>query len=264
MKLEKTPYIKYKNLYVIPTFHSRIEFARLVREAFYTISPDVIAVELPGNIRDEVLEGVQRLPFLSLIAYSDSLTPQKLNIVPIDPGDSIIEAIRLGLDSSIPIELIDFSVSEYIPQPMQLPDDYSLTQIGLPLFYQKIKENFEQELVKDKEFKRDSVSIEKYFKEREQSEENTDNIEKDILREKFMAGYLNRMMPLYHRILLVVGMAHWEQIQYYLEHPEANQEIDIDLLPYKFVQLYNVRSADARFLLKELPYHTYKWNKFRA
>jgi len=57
--MNKTPYIKFKNIYVIPTFHSRIEFARLVRRAYFNVFPDVIAVELPDNIRDEVIEGIE-------------------------------------------------------------------------------------------------------------------------------------------------------------------------------------------------------------
>ena len=79
--MDKKPYIKYKNLYVIPTFHSRIDFARLVRKAFFESYPDLIAVELPSNIHDEIMEGIQRLPFLSLFAYTDTLTPKRLNFI---------------------------------------------------------------------------------------------------------------------------------------------------------------------------------------
>ena len=60
--MNKTPYIKYKNIYIIPTFHSRIEFTKLVRTAYFMVFPDVIAVELPDNIRNEVIEGIERLP----------------------------------------------------------------------------------------------------------------------------------------------------------------------------------------------------------
>ncbi len=54
--MDNTPYIKYKNVHVIPTFHSRIEFAKLVNKAFFQVSPDLIAVELPNNVREEVVE----------------------------------------------------------------------------------------------------------------------------------------------------------------------------------------------------------------
>ena len=142
--MDKTPYIKYKNIYVIPTFHSRLEFAKLVRKAFFMVFPDVVCVELPDNIRDEVLEGIDRLPYLSLIAYADTLNPKKLNFVPIDPGDSIIEAIRIGLEYDFPLEFIDLSVKDYAPQSFKLPDDYSIKDLGLSLFYEKISEYFIQ------------------------------------------------------------------------------------------------------------------------
>ena len=138
--MDKTPYIKYKNIHVIPTFHSRLEFAKLVRKAFFMVFPDVVCVELPDNIRNEVIEGINRLPFLSLIAYADTLNPKKLNFVPIDPGDSIMEAIRIGLEYDFPIEFIDFSVKDYAPPSFKLPDDYSINDLGLELFYNKISD----------------------------------------------------------------------------------------------------------------------------
>ena len=65
--MDENPYIKFKNIFVIPTFHSRIEFAKLARTALFKAFPDVIAVELPNNIQEEVIEAVDRLPYLSLI-----------------------------------------------------------------------------------------------------------------------------------------------------------------------------------------------------
>ena len=142
---KNTPYIKYKNIYIIPTFHSRLEFAKLVRKAFFMVFPDVVCVELPDNIRNEVIEGINRLPFLSLITYADTLNPKRLNFVPIDPGDSIIEAIRIGLEYDFPIEFIDLSVKDYEPSKVKLPDDYSINDLGLPLFYEKISEHINKE-----------------------------------------------------------------------------------------------------------------------
>jgi len=143
--MNENPYIKYKNIYVIPTFHSRIEFAKLVRLALFKVFPDVIAVELPNNIREEILEAINRLPFLSLIGYADTLNPKRMNFIPIDPGDSIMESLKIGLEHNIPIEFIDLSVSEYLPPGFKLPDDYAINQIGLHKFYQQILEYFKKE-----------------------------------------------------------------------------------------------------------------------
>ena len=86
-----------------------------------------------------------------MIGYADTLNPKKLNFIPIDPGDSIVEGIRLGLEHNIPVEFIDLSVKDYAPPNIKLPDDYSINQIGLFKFHQKISEYFEKDFKKRKE-----------------------------------------------------------------------------------------------------------------
>ncbi|KKN30564.1 hypothetical protein LCGC14_0832840 [marine sediment metagenome] len=261
--MDNNPYIKFKNVYIIPTFHSRIEFTKLVRTAFFKVFPDVIAVELPSNVKEEILEAIERLPFLSLIGYADTLNPDKLNFIPIDPGDSIIESIRIGLEYNTPIEFIDLSVTEYLPPTVKLPDDYAINQIGLSEFHQKISEFFDKNYSKKKKGIRGKVNLEDFLKNQENHKKEYDVIEKDVLREKFMAAHLLKLMTLYHRVLFVVGMAHWDNIKYYLENPKEIRDVELDLIPHQYVKIYNVKGSDARFLLRELPYHTYKWLKFR-
>ncbi|MFX1273544.1 MAG: hypothetical protein ACFFBP_10280 [Promethearchaeota archaeon] len=261
--MDLKPYIKYKNIYVVPTFHSRLEFTKLVNKAFFQVSPDLIAVELPNNIREEVIEAVKRLPYLSLLGYADSLNPKQLNFVPIDPGDSIIESIKLGLEYNVPIEFIDLSLTDYTPQMFKLPDDYSINKIGLNLFYQKVSEIFNREDINFKKEFRDTISLDEYFENQEELEKKYDYRAKDVLREKYMATHLLKMIPLYHRILFIVGMAHWENIKYFLDNPENIEDVEIDLIPFKHLQIYNIKSSDARFLLRELPYNTYRWVKFK-
>lgn len=259
--MENQPFIKYRNLYVIPTFHSRIEFAKLVKEAFYQVYPDLIAVELPRNIKEEVIEASERLPFLSLIGYADSLKPKKLNFIPIDPGDSIIEAIRIGMEHGVEIEFIDFSVKDYHPENVLMPDDYALKDIGLAEFYDMINYNLSQYLKKEKEKLRKSIKFNEYIITGDQIE--YENIEIDILREQYMASNLLELMSIYNRILFICGMAHWEDINFYLKNPELVEDVELDLIPHKYLKIYNIRGKDARFLLKELPYHTSKWLEFR-
>jgi hypothetical protein len=261
--MDKNPFIKFRNIYVIPTFHSRIEFAKLVRTALFKVFPDIIAVELPNNIQDEVLEAIHRLPFLSLIGYADTLNPKRLNFIPIDPGDSIIESVRIGLEHNIPIEFIDLSVSEYLPPSLKLPDDYAINQIGLSQFYKQIAKYFQNELRNEKDTLREKVNLEDFLENMENVEKKYSINEKDILREKYMAAHLLKLMSIYHRVLLIIGMAHWENVKYYIEHPEKIEDINLKLSPYKYVKIYNIKGSDARFLLRELPYHTFKWLKFR-
>ncbi|MFX1366714.1 MAG: hypothetical protein ACFFCE_06195 [Promethearchaeota archaeon] len=258
------PYIKFKNIYVIPTFHSRIEFAKLVRTGLFKVFPDVIAVELPNNVQDEVIEAIERLPFLSLIGYADTLNPKRLNYIPVDPGDSIMESIRIGLEHNIPIEFIDLSVSEYLPPSIKLPDDYAINQIGLPTFYEQIAKYFQNEFKTEKDMLIDQVNLEDFLENQENVDQKYNFIEKDILREKYMAAHLLKLMSIYHRVLLIIGMAHWENIKYYIENPEKIKDVDLELVPHKYVKIYNIKGSDARFILRELPYHIYKWLKFRG
>ncbi|TXT64699.1 MAG: putative TraB determinant protein [Promethearchaeota archaeon] len=256
------PYIKWKNLFVIPTFHSRIEFSKVVQKAFFMVYPDLIAVELPNNVKKEVIEGIDRLPFLSLIAYADSLTPDKVNFIPVDPTDSIIHAIKIGLQQNVPIEFVDLSVKNYQPETFQLPDDYCLTHLDIGMFYHQISRFFEATIYEEKDRLRSQVNFQELFTAKDQLDISFTNVEKDLLREMYMASYLLKLMPVYHRILFVVGMAHWESIKYYLEHSSLLKNVDIDLQPHKFLKVYNVKGNDAQYFFRELPYHAYKWVLF--
>ncbi len=261
--MKHLPFIRYKNLYVLPVFHQKIEFVKLVRKAFFKVFPDVIAVELPDNIKNEILEAVERLPYLSLIGYADTLNTEKLNFVPVDPGDSIIEAIRVGLEQNVPLEFIDLSVTDYLPENMSLPDDYALNKIGLNSFYSQISKHFRETIDKEKNKLRNLVDFQDFLEKEKNLQAHYSSKEKDILREMYMASNLRKMMPIYHRILFIVGMAHWEDIKYFLEHPQRLEDVNIDLIPHKYIKIFNVRGRDARFLLRELPYHTYRWVKFK-
>ena len=98
--------LKYRNLRVIPTYHGSMDFVHELRKIFYKDPPDLIAVEFPPNLKPYLKEGVARLPKISLVMYYDELLDQQLYI-PIIPSDSLIEAIRLGMEYGIPIEFID-------------------------------------------------------------------------------------------------------------------------------------------------------------
>ena len=85
----------YKNITVVPSIHARAAFALEVRRLFLSDSYDCVAVELPDSLREKVLEGIEGLPDVHVVVYQDG--GGAYGYVPIDPCDSIIEAIRLGL-----------------------------------------------------------------------------------------------------------------------------------------------------------------------
>lgn len=59
--------LRYKNIFAVPSIHSRVYFSLAVREAFEKFKPDIVAVEHPANFADSLREAVSRLPFVSLI-----------------------------------------------------------------------------------------------------------------------------------------------------------------------------------------------------
>ncbi|MFX0137659.1 MAG: hypothetical protein ACFFDN_28730, partial [Candidatus Hodarchaeota archaeon] len=127
---------QYQNIYAVPSFHSKIQFACEVRMLFFKINPEVIAVELPEGVREKVLEGVNHLPYISVVMYEER-KKKKYAYVPIDPGDSIIEAIRLGLEYKKPIEFVDLDVKNYRNKQFTYGfDDYSIIKIGLNKYYE--------------------------------------------------------------------------------------------------------------------------------
>ena len=100
--------LRYKNILAIPSIHSRVYFSMAVREAFEEFKPDIIAVEHPANFTDSLREAVSRLPFISLIIREIN---NEAVYIPIDPCDSIIEAVRLAIDEEIPFFPIDKDIN---------------------------------------------------------------------------------------------------------------------------------------------------------
>ena len=60
---------EWKNIRLVPILHNRLEFATEVREQFESFKPDQVAVEYPFTLKEKILQGVKRLPLLSVIHY---------------------------------------------------------------------------------------------------------------------------------------------------------------------------------------------------
>ena len=121
---------QYQNIRFLPILHNRLEFALEVHRQILEFQPQAIAVELPPTIQAPVLTAVKRLPNLSVILY-----PEKSGghiYLPIEPVDGIIEAIRLGMEKTLPIFFIDRDTEGYPQRSDPMPDPYAVTQIGYP------------------------------------------------------------------------------------------------------------------------------------
>jgi hypothetical protein len=138
------PYIRFgsdgRTVYAVPSLHGQWRFAGLVREAFFQVKPAAIAVELPATLEASIRKGVERLPYLSVVAYQDytEQLEQARQILPVTPEDSLIEAVRLGVEAGVPVHFIDRDVLNHQPTPVRVPDDYLIERIGLEAYWRKV------------------------------------------------------------------------------------------------------------------------------
>ena len=120
--------IEWENVRIVPVLHSRMEFALEVRRQFEEYRPQHVAVEYPPTLRSRILQGVKRLPLLSVVHYkeSDGIFIYLL----VEPTDAHVEAIRLALSNDIPVHFIDRDTEGYPLDRWTMPDPYALNRIG--------------------------------------------------------------------------------------------------------------------------------------
>lgn len=182
--------LQYGSITCIPSFHNRIQFAREVRRVFAELKPDIVALELPDIYYSDLLQGIARLPRLSILCLQQK--SDYFSYIPVFPSDSMIEGLRLARDHKIPTALIDLAVQDYsinIP-PLAVPDDEAITSLGLETFYQTVLP----------------------FLPRPEKKHP------DLRREAHMAARLRDLSERFERILFVCGMTHWEAIKEHLEN----------------------------------------------
>ncbi|MHA1730061.1 MAG: hypothetical protein ACTSWY_15240 [Promethearchaeota archaeon] len=287
--------IRYKNLIVVPSYHNRINFASEVRKIFLGIEPDAIAVEFPEMVKDNVFKGIKRLPKISLVVYRDELVENYL-FIPIDPGDSIIEGIRLFLEHehkhNLSCYFIDLNVRAYIPEFRDLPDDHAMRDLGLKKFYDTLRDirpeylNLDQESFggfpnffidlniidsigetseKNKESSGTGIPPDLGLKSINRNKRLNERLNKrttslDMAREYYMACNLKSLMENHKKIMVIVGLAHWERIKTFLDEDNLNLDV-LNYTPFIKSILYNVAPKDIGLAFNEVPYFTYQWEK---
>ncbi|WP_288519821.1 conjugal transfer protein TraB [uncultured Brachyspira sp.] len=224
--------LRYKNILAIPSIHSRVYFSLAVREAVKEFKPDAIAIEHPESFNKSLREAVSRLPFISLIIRE---IDDEAVYIPIDPCDSIIEAVRLAIDEEIPFFTVDKDIT-YINSNSHylMPDDYLLNKIGLEKFYKEVKSKYS------------------FFKTKTDKE-----------REIFMSYKLNELSKNYQKILFVVGMSHWENIANILKKNDFSKINNEYKNNEENINIYNVHKDSINKAIGEFPFTTYMYELFR-
>jgi pheromone shutdown protein TraB len=315
--------IQYKNITVVPTYHSNLDFAHQVRQIFYQDPPDAIAVEFPEALDPLLRRGIERLPKISIIVYYDEMLKSQL-FVPIEPSDSLIEAFRLGTEYGIPVHCIDLFVKNYAPTLNPQPDSYVLKELSLAQFYSLYRDTVALDKVAEAQFQ--AQSLQSFLKSKIQEQEGdllesdpghfpeldesigllspedeefdlaeldldesdfpepsemdekspasqkrrarrmmnaAAALELDRLRNQYLAAKLRELMTQYPKVLVVMGLAHWEPVRVLLEHGEISDEITA-LVPDSQPEIYNVEQEDLPKIMLETPNLVWQFEEFRA
>lgn len=223
--------IEWKNVRLVPILHNRVEFALEVRRQFKEFSPDHVAIEYPSTLREKIIQGVQRLPLLSVVHYEED--DGSFVYLPLEPADGQVEAIRLALSQDIPVHFVDRDTEGYPLDRSPMPDPYALPKIGHFLYCQAFLRTHRD----------DSRSPE------------------DRLREKTMAFYLQRLSEGGKRVLFVGGLFHLPGL---IEMLGRQQTEVIGRRQRKGVDLAHLHQESSREILTEMPFLTARYEKLRS
>ncbi len=261
--------IQYKNIVVLPVYHNKLLFSIELRKLFYYQIPDIIAVEFPKNMQEIILTGINRLPALSAILYNDEKNLVSI-IIPIDPADSLIEAIRLGLEYNCQIEFVDVFIKTYYPEFLETPDEEAMETIGFQQFYSdvsrilQLKRQFSNEIpINNRNLKFES--IEHSNLESESNPEVFKNLEEmNSYREFYMASALMKLMEENpdKKILFVCGMNHWKNIREFLETGNTDTSI-LGFEPAVETHLFNINQENTHEFFVEIPNIVYRFTQNR-
>ncbi|MEJ2589263.1 MAG: hypothetical protein P8165_17135, partial [Deltaproteobacteria bacterium] len=222
--------LSWESIRLVPILHNRLEFAWTVRAAFEAFRPDHVAVEYPHTLRERILEGIKRLPFLSVVHYEGD--DGAFNYLLLEPTDGQVEAVRLGLSHGIPVHFIDRDTPEYILDDSPMPDPYAITRIGHIRY------------------------CDAYMK----SQRMGAGTREDVLREKTMAYHLHELSKTGARVLFVGGLFHTVRLLSMLEDPQAPV---IGRQRREGVGLAHLHKDSSRELLAEMPYLAAQYERYR-
>lgn len=222
--------IQWKNIRIVPILHNRTEFAWEVRRQFDEFRPDHVAVEYPDTLKPKVLQGIKRLPYLSVVYYEEA--DGVLSYLVLEPTDGIVEAVRLAISSDIPAHFIDRDTEGYPFDYTPMPDSYALTKIGHFTFCRA------------------------YLRVHEHK-----NFSADILREKNMAFHLQRLSRQGDRILFVGGLSHLPGLLEMLDQPQAQV---IGRRKREGIGLAHLHRQSSREIMTEMPFLAAAYERSRT
>jgi hypothetical protein len=229
--MEKQKPFEWKNVRLVPVFHNRLEFALEVRRQFASFQPGIVAIEYPPTIGEKLVEGIKRLPLLSVVYCEEE--DHMFVYLPIEPTDGQIEAVRLAILHDLPVHFIDRDTEGYPIDRTPMPDPYSINRIGYWRYCRSFLDQHPNPLP-DPE---------------------------DQLRERTMAYHLQRLNEGGKRILFIGGLAHLPGLLTYLDKPQVPVIGRRNKGP---VMLAHLHGESSREIMTEMPFVAALYERFRG
>ncbi len=111
-----------------PVIHKSILWTTKLKEHLLNNKYDCIVIDLPNDVKNEVINGVLQLPEIGIVYYKDDEGDSV--IIPIDPCEPTIEAVSYALQENIPLEFIDSNISIKYSHESFYPDNYAVRYLS--------------------------------------------------------------------------------------------------------------------------------------
>ena len=233
-------FLRYGRVECLPLVHGRLAFATLARRRLLEDRFDAVAVELPPSLRPQLLEGLELLPSVSVVLYREQ--PDFLDpgapawYVPVQPGDGIIEALRVARSERLPSHFVDAEVEGFVGRPVVLPDSHAAPGMGIGEYYHACRPVLARH----------------------------PRTAEDELRESHMARRLADLQGRYTgQILFLCGMAHWEGVRRHLVRGTGTLSEGTGPAPEQ-VRLLRPHGRSLPFLMGEMPFLVEAYERHRA
>lgn len=224
-------HIDWENVRFVPILHNRMEFALEVRRQFELFKPDHVAVEFPITLKDKMIQGIKRLPLLSVVNYEEK--DGAFIYLLIEPTDGQVEAVRLALENNIPVHFIDRDSEGYPLDRSPMPDPYAITKIGHFLYTQA------------------------YL----QTHRDDSRSQQDVLRERSMAYHLQQLNNKGEKVLFICGLYHLPGVLDMLSFPQTEV---IGKRQRQGVGLAHLHRDSSREILTEMPFLSAEYERWRS
>lgn len=229
--METKELFEWESVRLVPIVHNRLEFTLEVRRQFASFEPEIVAIEYPPTIGKKIVEGIKRLPLLSVVYYEED--DHTFIYLPLEPTDGQVEAARLALSHNLPIHFIDRDTEGYPFDRTPMPDPYSIKRIGYWRYCHSYLKAYLEGL----------------------------NTPQDKLREKSMAYNLQQLDREGKRVLFVGGLAHLPGLLNYLNKPQVQV---IGRKSRGGVMLAHLHRESSREIMTEIPFLAALYERFRG